>query len=373
MDDLTLSARVAPFRDASAFAASVGALNLAQGLPEPLFDEAMNTALARQVTAGWQYADPRGEMILRESIAAHSGPGMDADSEVLVTSGCTESLYLALYAAATEFGNKVAFFEPFYPYYPGLAALLGIEPVPVPFSPGLQGPDWGALEHQVRAGVRILLINTPHNPTGWCMTGDDWQRLVALATTHEFVVIVDEAYGQFEYATHGPARYPRGQLPIMVAGSASKLLSMTGVRIGWLCAPASLIERAHAHHLYLSYCQPKPLQAAIAVLLDELAGGQLDRVRAHYKNKRDCLASALASAGFDFTVPAGGHYLMADYSRLDPSRPPVAFSQHLARCCGVMPLPATPFYLHHCPRSVRFSFSVAKPIVDQACARLEEL
>ncbi len=114
MDDLTLIGRVAPFRDASAYAASSGALNLSQGIPEPLFDNAMNAALARRVRAGWQYADPRGEMILRESIAAHSA-GYAPDSEVLVTSGCTEALYLALYAASTQYGSRVAFFEPFIP------------------------------------------------------------------------------------------------------------------------------------------------------------------------------------------------------------------------------------------------------------------
>lgn len=114
MDDWTLIGRVAPFRDASAYAASSGALNLSQGLPEPLFDNAMNAALARQVRAGWQYADPRGEMILRESIAGHNA-GYAPDTEVLVTSGCTEALYLALYAASTQYGSKVAFLNPSIP------------------------------------------------------------------------------------------------------------------------------------------------------------------------------------------------------------------------------------------------------------------
>ncbi|MCJ7957944.1 MAG: pyridoxal phosphate-dependent aminotransferase [Pseudomonas sp.] len=372
MDDLTLIGRVEPFREASAYAASSGALNLSQGLPEPLFDNAMNEALARQVGASWQYADPRGEMILRESIAAHSA-GYEPSSEVLVTSGCTEALYLALYAASMQYGNRVAFFEPFYPYYPGMATLLGLEFVALPLSMGGSvGPDWVMLEQQLRAGIRILLLNTPHNPTGWCMSAEDWQRMVALAKNHDFMVIVDEAYRYYQYDTPAPASYPHQHIPMMVAGSASKLLSMTGVRIGWLCAHATFLKRAYSHHLYLSYCQPVPLQAAVAVLLDQLTIGRLDSLREHYKQKRDRLAGALMNAGLDIQLPAGGHYVMADYSRRAPSLSPVEFSQHLAVRCGVMPLPATPFYLGQCPTYVRFSFSVAKSIVDQACARLED-
>lgn len=186
------------------------------------------------------------------------------------------------------------------------------------------------------------------------------------------MVIVDEAYRHYRYDTDAPTWYPHQQIPMMVAGSASKLLSMTGVRIGWLCAQATFMERAYAHHLYLSYCQPTPIQAAVAVLLDELTVGRLDSLREHYKHKRDRLAGALLAAGLDIRLPAGGHYIMADYSRRAPSLSPVEFSQHLAVRCGVMPLPATPFYLGQCPTYVRFSFSVAKPIVDQACARLED-
>ncbi|KTT31112.1 aminotransferase [Pseudomonas oryzihabitans] len=372
MSDRILFDRVAYFRDASEYAASLGALNLSQGLPEPLFDNAMNATLARQGRSGWQYADPRGEIVLRESIAAHR-TGYKPDSEVLVTSGCTESLYLALYAASSQYGTKVAFFEPFYPYYPGLATLLGLEFVALPLLVGQSiGPDWAIFERQLRAGVRILLLNTPHNPTGWCMSVEDWEHLVVLAKKYDFMVIVDEAYRHYQYDTEAQAQYPHQQLCIMVAGSASKLLSMTGVRIGWLCAQGAFMARAYAHHLYLSYCQPPPIQAAVAVLLDELTIEQLGRLRDHYKKKRDRLAAALVSAGLNIELPAGGHYIMADYSQRAPSLSPVEFSRHLAVRCGVMPLPATPFYLDECPSYVRFSFSAAKPIVDQSCARLED-
>ncbi|WP_460068931.1 aminotransferase class I/II-fold pyridoxal phosphate-dependent enzyme [Pseudomonas sp. S1_A06] len=257
MDDLTLIGRVAPFRDASAYAASSGALNLSQGIPEPLFDNAMNAALARQVRAGWQYADPRGEMILRESIAAHSA-GYAPDSEVLVTSGCTEALYLALYAASTQYGSRVAFFEPFYPYYPGMASLLGLEFVAVPLSAGESiGLDWAVLEQQLRAGVRILLLNTPHNPTGWCMSADDWQHMVALAKNHDFMVIVDEAYRHYQYDTDTSARYPpaadshdggRQRIKVVVHdGRPDRLVVRAGNLHGASLCPSPLPELLPTH------------------------------------------------------------------------------------------------------------------------------
>ncbi|WP_440812095.1 pyridoxal phosphate-dependent aminotransferase [Pseudomonas syringae] len=372
---LELVDRAALFKDASNYAHQMQAVNLSQGLPEPLFDDEMNSVLVTQLVEGWQYADPRGERIIRERIAQRFLPGGCADTDVVITSGCTEALFLALMAGRSEFGNRVIFFEPFYPYYPGLASLCGMDFVTVPLASAapVGGPDWGLVEARLREGARILLLNTPHNPTGWCMGDEDWKQLQALSATYDFLVILDEAYQYYNYETIDSGSLPERSFRWLSAGSASKMLSMTGVRIGWLLGDTQLVESAYARHLYLSYCQPRPLQAATALLLDTLTPQRIDGLQTLYRDKRDRLARTLTAAGFQIGLPHGGHYIMADYSQIAPQMEAHRFSQHMAEHVGVMPLAATPFYLDGRHSQVRFSFSASRPVLDEACRRMEAM
>ncbi|KPW17440.1 Aminotransferase [Pseudomonas cannabina pv. alisalensis] len=375
MELLELVGRAALFKEASNYARQMHAVNLSQGLPEPLFDDEMYSVLVTQLVEGWQYADPRGEGMLRERIARRFLPEGGTDTGVLVTSGCTEALFLALMAARSEFGNSILFFEPFYPYYPGLASLCGMDFVTVPLASVSSGggPDWGQVEAQLRDGVRILLLNTPHNPTGWCMGDEDWKQLEMFSATYDFLVILDEAYKYYSYETIDSGDLPERTFKWLSAGSASKMLSMTGVRIGWLLGDTQLVESAYARHLYLSYCQPRPLQGAVALLLDKLTPQRVDELQKLYRDKRDRLARTLTAAGFQIGLPAGGHYIMADYSHIAPQMDAHRFSQHMAEHVGVMPLAASPFYMEGSHSQVRFSFSASRPVLDEACRRMEAM
>ncbi|CAM3163611.1 aminotransferase [Pseudomonas floridensis] len=370
-----LVGRAAVFKDASDYARTTQAINLSQGVPEPRFDDEMNTYLCAEAALGWQYADPRGDAHLRSSIAAHYCAQGDNFNTVLVTSGCTESLYIALQAANVEFGNHVAFFAPFYPYYPGLAKLCGLTFTPIAMTTDADANrvDWDLVETSLRAGVKILLINTPHNPTGWCMGQDDWLQLDALSERYHFLTIVDEAYKYYTYEQRQPSTTRTLSARLLIAGSTSKMLSMTGARIGWLAGDPETLEQAYAHHLYLSYCQPPPLQRAVASILDGLDASRIQTLQEHYRRKRDRLTAALSNAGFRFSTPEGGHYVMADYSLIKPHLDARTFSRYMAEQVGVMPLTAEPFYMSSSPRQVRFSFSVSNAVLDEACGRMEAM
>lgn len=371
MDTSTILERAGIYAASTRFATEIQAINLSQGIPEPFFDNALNRAIADATQAGWQYADPWGEAVLRDAIVDHY-QGTWAADQVLVTSGCTESLALALSAAKADYGDQVLYLEPFYSYYPGLVAMAGLEGLSVPLEKGPRGygVDWQAVGQQFAKGVRILLLNTPHNPSGWVMGEADWRALGQLSEQHGLLTIIDDAYGAYLYTegASGSAAMNHG-CNCVVAGSASKTLSATGLRIGWLAGDRALIEKAYAQHLYLSYCQPRPLQLAAAELLRTF-GHFRAPLRERYASKRDRLFQALKSLGLEAISPAGGHYILADYRALSATQAATEFAQAFARRFGVMPLPASPFYRSESIREVRFSFSAPPPVIDSACERL---
>lgn len=358
------------FQRCSAFAAEVGAVNLAQGVPEPMLDEAINKVLAASLGIGWQYTNPRGLDSLRLALAKEYGNQFTLD-DVLVTSGCTESLYLSIFAASRLYGNKVAFFEPFYPYYTSLAKLLAMDAYPMPIKMDIMAPDLNRVEMVFKAGVKILILNTPHNPSGWVMNEEEAKQIRELADKYGVLLIVDEAYRYYTYTytdvdanTAIEILYKDNQ-HIVLLGSASKMFSATGLRVGWMLGAKNILDIAYAVHLYTTYCHPAPLQSLVATLIND----GVKPYFAHYSNKRDILSAALVDAGFKCSSVDGGHFILADYSDINNSLEAEDFARSYARKYKVMPLPANPFYIVP-PKQVRFSFSVSMENIQQAVANL---
>lgn len=373
MDALQKANRADVFQWHSQLAQSLGAVNLSQGVPEPLLDVELNSALLESVAAGWGYSDPRGASELRSEIRDIFK--LDSIDEVLITSGCTESLYVGLRSIPAEYGDAVAFFEPFYPYYPGLTSLAGRRPVPIPFewNGSVPQPDWEAVEASMKRGVRIFILNSPHNPTGWVMDDDGLGILEALSRKYRVAIVVDDAYRGFVYDSKaiGALDKLKSAIPTcLIAGAVSKLLSAPGLRVGWLIGGREELASAHAIHMHTSYCQPLPLQLTVVRVLK--ARGHLCSLVDRYRRKRDNLFDALSRLGLTCTLPGGGHFILADYSALNTDLSSGAFAVEFAKTYGVMPLPVTPFYADASAdrRLLRFSFAVSPSLLEQAVSRL---
>lgn len=360
------------YQSMSALAGELGAVNLAQGVPEPVHDADWRSAIAAELPgAHFQYTQTRGIPALREAVA--SLYGRDAEG-VFVTSGCTESLAAALLGLADLGRDAVVWLEPFYSYYPGLARIAGMEPYTVPVD--LSGRTARLDPERLRdvlapLGERaVLLLNTPHNPSGLTLDEESWREVAGLVETTGCFLLLDDSYRDFRYGA-APAPYARlldtGRAA--VAGAASKSFAATGVRIGWLLSPKELDPYAESAHMHLSNCAPDHVQRAAARILSTVTRDRLDRTAARYREKRDTLLAALAAAGLDAVVPEGGHFVLTRHPR--DGRTGTDLALELAHSAGVVPLPLDTFYTTAPERPrLRFSFAVSADDLDLACRRL---
>lgn len=367
------------FQAYTVLANKLDAVNLAQGVPEPIMEREINQALTTALHTGWQYTSPLGLESLRIALSNEYDHEFTTD-EILITSGCTESLYLGVFAASKIYGNKVAFFEPFYPYYMSLAQLLDMEAIPLGMmvQNGQILPDWQELESAIISGTKILILNTPHNPSGWVMNRDDAIYLRNLADKHGVLIIVDEAYRYYTYAADDANTAMRilyeNNDNILLLGSASKLLSTTGLRIGWMLGRQNILGIAYATHLYTTYCHPGPLQQLVATIFNNRGNNWFLDIKNHYISKRDKLLTALKTIGFNCESASGGHFLLADYSSMRNDLNSDDFANYFAKEYGVMPLPANIFYRKNMPISqVRFSFSISMDTIDKAISKFRKM
>ncbi len=366
---------VSIYQEMSEFAASCGAVNLAQGIPEALNDETIQSTFSRFVATSWQYTQVEGDADLRDAIASEYNGFYPAKTGIIVTAGCTEALLSALIAAHGMFGDRVIYLEPFYSYYPGLARIAGLRPeiVPLQLGGGRVEIDRKALENAFNSGARILLLNTPHNPTGWVLDHEAARLIETLAEAHDALVIIDEVYRDFVYVESAVTELHR--LPgligrCLVANSVSKTFAATGMRVGWLAGPADLMARALNAHMHMSNCLPLAMQKAATHLFQINDRAWRNTVQAHYREKRDILLGALVARGFDCITPQGSHFIMADYSRLEEFLSPRDFALSMTRTDGVAPLPIDDFFSGEIPKLVRFSFGVSMDLVNKAAQQL---
>lgn len=361
------------YQSMSALARDLGATNLAQGVPEPVHDDRWRAALAAALPhAHFQYTQARGTPELRAVVGA--GYGADAD-RVVVTSGCTESLAAALLGLADLGHDTVLWLEPFYSYYPGLARIAGMAATAVPLDLSGATPrlDLDLLGAALRPLGRraVLMLNTPHNPSGLVLTDRDWADVRELAAETGCFLLLDDAYRDFRYGgTEPPYAALLATGRAAVAGSASKTWAATGIRLGWLVSPTALDRVAESAHMHLSNCAPDLVQRAAVDVAAQVTPSVADGVRLHYRRKRDLLLAGLSAVGMRPLVPHGGHFVMALPPAEEAARSADAHAHALAYAVGVVPLPLTSFFAAPAPPWLRFSFAVTAQDVVTACHRM---
>jgi N-succinyldiaminopimelate aminotransferase len=368
------------FAEMSALATATGSINLGQGFPDTDGPAEIAKAAADAVLSGRgnQYPPGPGIPELRTAIAEHQqrfyGLGYDPDTEVLVTAGATEAIAAAL-LALLEPGDEVIAFEPFYDSYAACIAMAGAVRVPLTLRTPDFRPDLDELRSLVTPRTRLLLLNTPHNPTGTVLTPGELSAVAALAVEHDLLVITDEVY---EHLVFAGAHYPIAALPGMrertvSISSAGKTFSFTGWKVGWVTASAPLVAAVRTAKQYLTYVSAGPFQYAVADALrlpDEYFGG----LRADLRRKRDLLADGLTAAGFQVFQPQGTYFITTDITPLG-EKDGLEFCRSLPERCGVVAIPNVVFYDNtDAGRSlVRFTFCKQDDVLLEAVQRLQRL
>jgi N-succinyldiaminopimelate aminotransferase len=374
---------VAPtvFAEMSALALATGAINLGQGFPDedgpPEVLEAARAAIAAGVN---QYPPGAGMPVLREAIARHQrrwyGLEVDAATEVLVTAGATEAL-AATILAFVDIGDEVVTLEPSYDAYAALVARAGGVHRTVP----LRFPDWRPDHDELRAAVtdrtRVILVNSPHNPTGAVLDRPTLELVVELAHRHDAIIVTDEVYEHLVFdGVHTPiATLPGGWERTVSISSGGKTFNTTGWKIGWITAPADLVTAVLAVKQYLTFVNGAPFQPAIATGLD-LPDRFFADAAASLAAKRDLLVAGLDAAGFTTSVPQSGYFAVADAAALGETDA-AAFCRELPHRAGVVGVPVTAF-VHPERRDsvrslVRFAFCKRREVLEEAASRLAGL
>ncbi|MFD5424845.1 aminotransferase class I/II-fold pyridoxal phosphate-dependent enzyme [Streptomyces sp. NPDC127084] len=378
------------FTEMTELARRTGAVNLGQGVPEldspaELLEDVSDAVL----TGSNQYPPAVGFPALREAVAAHQRRryGLDyrPDGEVLVTTGATEALAAALLALCDP-GDEVIAFDPCYDAYAADARLAGARLVPVPLTLGGDGGGDGdgdgfaldpeALRAAVTDRTKVLLLNSPHNPTGKVFTDDELSAIAELCVERSLTVVTDEVYEHLVYADgvrhRSIAALPGMRERTLVISSAGKTFNVTGWKVGWVCGPAPLVKAVNAAKQFLTYASGTPYQEAIAKALGSVEGWAAG-LRESLRANRDLLSAGLARAGLRPLRAEGGYFVQADV------RPwgyddGVGFCRDLPERAGVVGIPTSAFYVGADAPSwlVRFSFCRSEASIRQAVERLVE-
>ncbi|MGA0365582.1 MAG: pyridoxal phosphate-dependent aminotransferase [Ilumatobacteraceae bacterium] len=371
------------FAEMSALAVETGAVNLGQGFPD--YDgphEVLDSAVDAIRSGQNQYPPGPGMPVLREAVAEHQarfwGLSYDPDTEVLITAGATEALAACL-LGLLETGDEVVLLEPMYDSYQACIAMAGGVARPVTLRP----PDYGFDTDELRAAItdrtRILLVNSPHNPTGVVLDDEQLRTLAELAIERDLIVVSDEVYEHLTYdgvQHRSIATLPGMRERTLVISSGGKTFNTTGWKVGWICAPSPLVSAARSAKQFLTYVSSGPFQPAIAVGL-RLPDSYFTDLASDLQSKRDQLMSGLRTAGFEVFPPQGTYFVTVDIRAIDPEGDGYAFCRALPKRCGVVAVPNVVFYdrehRHEGRHLVRFAFCKRMTSIDEAAERLSGL
>jgi N-succinyldiaminopimelate aminotransferase len=376
------------FAEMSALAVATGSVNLGQGFPDyPGPPEVLDVARAAIGTAADQYPPGPGRPELREAIAAHvqrfRGLAYDPADEVLVTAGATEALSGAL-LALLDTGDEVVLFEPMYDCYAAGIAMAGGVPRPIPLRPPADGAGpWTFDADEVRAAItpraKILLLNTPHNPTGKVFTAEELRFLADLAVAHDLLVLTDEVYEHLVFS--GAAHRSIAALPglrerTLVVSSAGKTFNVTGWKIGWICGPAPLVSAVRTAKQFLTYVNGGPFQPAVAAGL-ALPDEYFAQAARDLEYRRDVLVKGLTDAGLPVINPEATYFATVDVRPVQPDGDGLAFCRSLPARAGVVAVPTVVFYdpthAHLGRHLVRFAFCKRDEVLADAVQRLRRM
>ncbi|MFD4690197.1 pyridoxal phosphate-dependent aminotransferase [Streptomyces sp. NBC_00683] len=371
------------FAEMSALAVRTGSINLGQGFPDTDGPEEIREAAVRALRAGHgnQYPPGPGVPELRSAITEHQqrryGLAYDPDTEVLVTAGATEAIAATL-LALLEPGDEVIALEPYYDSYAACIAMAGGTRVPVTLHPheGAYRLDLDELRAAVTPRTRLILLNTPHNPTGTVLTREELAAVAGLACERDLLVVTDEVYEHLVFeGEHIPlASFPGMRERTVTISSAGKTFSFTGWKVGWITASPALVTAVRSAKQFLTYVSAGPFQYAVAEAL-RLPDSYFDGLRADLRAKRDLLSSGLAEAGFEVYKPAGTYFVTTDIRPLGGGQDGFAFCRALPERCGVVAIPNAVFYDHREQGApfVRFAFCKRTDVLAEAVTRLKSL
>ncbi|WP_419849229.1 pyridoxal phosphate-dependent aminotransferase [Candidatus Poriferisocius sp.] len=367
------------FAEMSALALATGAINLGQGFPDTDGPREVADAAVAAIRAGHnQYPPGLGIADLRLAVAEHQKRfydlDFDPDTEVLITAGATEAI-AAVMLSLLEPGDEVVLFEPYYDSHIAGIAMAGAQRRLVTLRPPHYRFDPDELAAAIGPRTRMIVVNSPHNPTGKVFDREELELIADLCCQHDLLAVTDEVY---EHLAYDGEHIPLVSLPGMrertiSVSSGGKTFSFTGWKIGWVCAIPELRDAVTTTKQFLTFVNGAPFQHAIAVGL-RLGDEYFDGLRANLMARRDQLSDGLAAAGFEVYRPAGTYFVTADVR-------PLGFDDGMALCrrlpelCGVVAVPSVVFYDNEDEgrHLVRFAFCKRPEVLDEAVERLAKL
>ncbi|WP_028240016.1 pyridoxal phosphate-dependent aminotransferase [Stutzerimonas azotifigens] len=366
------------FTTMSQLAAQTGAINLSQGFPDFDGPDALREAVTRHVMAGHnQYAPMTGLPALREQVAAKVaslyGRAVDPEAEVTITPGATQAIFCAIQALVGQ-GDEAIVFDPCYDSYEPSVQLAGGTCIHLPLTLPDFAIDWQRLADAIGPRTRLIVLNTPHNPSGALLRRGDLDRLAALIRDRDIYVLSDEVYEHLVYdgAEHASVlRHEELYRRAFVVSSFGKTYHVTGWKTGYVIAPPALTAELRKIHQYVSFTGVTPLQWALADFMAQQPNHVLE-LPAFYQAKRDLFCDLLAGSRFGFQRAAGTYFQLADYSAIRPDLDDVAMARWLTQEHGVAAIPISVFYQEP-PREarlVRFCFAKREDTLRQAAERL---
>ena len=360
------------FSKMSALAAQRGAINLSQGFPDYQGPEALLDSVAQQVAAGFnQYAPMHGMPQLRELIAEKVkrlyGRELDAEREICVTPGATEALFSAI-SATVWAGDEVIIFDPAYDSYRPVVELNGGVAVSIPLMPPSFAIDWSAVRTAITPRTRMIIINTPHNPTGQVWSAADLDQLELAVKGTDILILADEVYEHlvFDGLQHQSINL-RSTLAerSFIVSSFGKTYHVTGWRVGYCVAPPALMAELQKVHQYVTFNTHTPLQCAIADFMQQQPTYPAT-LPAFFEQKRDRLRDGLANSRFKLLNSSGTYFQLVDYSAIS-DLPDDEFVIWLLDAAGVAAIPLSPFYANgQQTQCVRLCFAKQNETIDRA-------
>jgi N-succinyldiaminopimelate aminotransferase len=367
------------FGEMSALATRLGAVNLGQGFPDTGGPEQVREAALQAIRDGLgdQYPPAHGNPDLRAAIAGHQsrfyGLHPDPDTGVVVATGASEAI-AATILALVEPGQAVMVLDPYFDLYAATIALAGAQRIPVPLTADTLRPDVDAMRQALTPATRLLLLNSPHNPTGVVFSRAELMQLAAFACEHDLLVLADEAYEHlwFDDSEHVPiASLPGMWDRTVTIGSGGKSFSFTGWKVGWATGPAELIAAVRVVRQHLSYVSGGPFQYAMATGL-RLPDNYFEGFRADLAAKRDRLCAGLSEVGLRVVPPQGTYFATTDV-RPHGFADGEQFCRRAPQEAGVVAIPMTALsdHPHMSAPYVRWAFCKRPEVLDEAVARLQ--
>ncbi|WP_428261272.1 methionine aminotransferase [Haliangium sp.] len=367
------------FAEMTRLAIEHDAVNLGQGFPDFDGPDFVKEAAVRAIQEGHnQYCRSAGLPALTQAIAEHQRRfwqlDYDPDSEITVYGGATEAIFATLQALC-EVGDEVVLFEPYYDSYLASVAMAGA----VPRLVKLRSPDFAydpaQLEAAISAKTRVVLVNSPHNPTGKVYCREELVHLAELCVRHDLIAVTDEVY---EHLVFDGEHIPLATLPGMrertvQISSLGKSFSFTGWKIGHTCAAPALTRALRSAHQFITFCNSTPFQVAAAEAYRAPAS-YFTSLEATYRARRDRLCQGLAEVGFDVLTPAGTYFIQTDIRALGYDDD-AAFCRMLPEKVGVAAIPTSAFYADRADGKhlVRWAFCKTMPVIEAALERLRAL